>query len=69
MKSGAKGYEVLVSRKLQGQRAKSMMLVHDLMIHSGDPINCYVDTAIPYAAQIECAGHQREDLASLGPKW
>jgi len=45
MESGAKGCEVVVSRKLRGQRAKSMKFVDGLMIHSGDPTNHYVDTA------------------------
>lgn len=39
------GCEVVVSGKLRGQRAKSMKFVDGLMIHSGDPINDYVDTA------------------------
>ncbi|XP_015597222.1 40S ribosomal protein S3 [Cephus cinctus] len=45
MESGAKGCEVVVSGKLRGQRAKSMKFVDGLMIHSGEPINDYVDTA------------------------
>ena len=40
------GYEVMVFRKLRGQRAKSMKFVDGLMIHSGDPVNYYVDTAV-----------------------
>merc|ERR1711971_871539 len=43
--SGAKGCEVVVSGKLRGQRAKSMKFVDGLMIHSGDPVNDYVDSA------------------------
>ncbi len=46
MESGAKGCEVVVSGKLRGQRAKSMKFVDGLMIHSGEPINDYVDTAV-----------------------
>ncbi|XP_019723832.1 small ribosomal subunit protein uS3 isoform X1 [Hippocampus comes] len=46
MESGAKGCEVVVSGKLRGQRAKSMKFVDGLMIHSGDPVNYYVDTAV-----------------------
>ena len=46
MESNAKGCEVVVSGKLRGQRAKSMKFVDGLMIHSGDPVNEYVDTAI-----------------------
>lgn len=46
MESGAKGCEVVVSGKLRGQRAKSMKFVDGLMIHSGEPTNHYVDTAV-----------------------
>ena len=46
MESGAKGCEVVVSGKLRGQRAKSMKFVDGLMIHSGEPTNVYVDTAV-----------------------
>uniref|UniRef100_A0A8C6EL10 40S ribosomal protein S3 n=1 Tax=Microcebus murinus TaxID=30608 RepID=A0A8C6EL10_MICMU len=38
--------EVVVSGKLRGERAKSMKVVDGLMIHSGDPVNYYVDTAV-----------------------
>ena len=38
-------YQVVVSGKLRGQRAKSMKFVDGLMIHSGDPVNDYVDSA------------------------
>ena len=46
MESGAKGCEVVVSGKLRGQRAKSMKFTDGIMIHSGDPINDYVDRAV-----------------------
>ena len=46
MESGAKGCEVVVSGKLRGQRAKSMKFVDGWMIHSGEPTNDYVDTAV-----------------------
>jgi small subunit ribosomal protein S3e len=46
MESGAKGCEVVVSGKLRGQRAKSMKFLDGLMIHSGDPMNDYVDQAV-----------------------
>merc|ERR1711902_393413 len=46
MESGAKGCEVVVSGKLRGQRAKAMKFVDGLMIHSGDPCNDYVNTAV-----------------------
>ena len=46
MESGAKGCEVVVSGKLRGQRAKSMKFTDGLMIHSGDPMNDYVDMAV-----------------------
>ena len=45
MESGAKGCEVVVSGKLRGQRAKSMKFGEGLMIHSGNPVNDYVDKA------------------------
>merc|ERR1739842_136722 len=45
MESGAKGCEVVVSGKLRGHRAKAMKFVDGLMIHSGDPVNEYVDMA------------------------
>ena len=34
-----------MSGKLRGQRAKAMKFVDGLMIHSGDPMNDYVDAA------------------------
>merc|ERR1712087_982836 len=40
------GCEVVVSGKLRGQRAKAMKFVDGLMIHSGDPVNDYVDSAV-----------------------
>lgn len=46
MESGAKGCEVVVSGKLRGQRAKSMKFVDGLMIHSGEPIGDYIDSAV-----------------------
>ncbi|XP_032609253.2 small ribosomal subunit protein uS3-like [Hylobates moloch] len=46
MESGAKGCEVMVSGKLRGQRTKCMKFVDDLMIHSGDRVNYYIDTAV-----------------------
>ncbi|CAK9293402.1 unnamed protein product [Gordionus sp. m RMFG-2023] len=46
MEAGAQGCEVVVSGKLRGQRAKSMKFVDGLMIHSGEPKNEYVDTAV-----------------------
>jgi small subunit ribosomal protein S3e len=46
MESGAKGCEVVVSGKLRGQRAKSMKFTDGFMIHSGHPIEEYIDTAV-----------------------
>ena len=46
MESGARGCEVVVSGKLRGQRAKSMKFVDGLMIHSGQPVNDFVDYAV-----------------------
>ena len=46
MGAGAQGVEVVVSGKIKGQRAKAMKFVDGLMIHSGDPVNYYVDRAV-----------------------
>ncbi|XP_036617055.1 40S ribosomal protein S3-like [Trichosurus vulpecula] len=46
MESGTKGCEVVVSGKLRGQKAKSMKFVDGLMIHSGGPVNYYVNTGV-----------------------
>merc|ERR1712130_762704 len=46
MENGALGCEVIVSGKLRAQRAKNMKFVDRLMIHSGDPVNDYVDSAV-----------------------
>lgn len=46
--SEAKGREIVVSEKLWRQKAKSMKSVEGLMIHSGDPVNYYVDTAVSH---------------------
>lgn len=48
MESGAKGCEVIVSGKLRGQRAKSMKFVDGLMIHAGNPIRDYIDSAVTH---------------------
>ena len=48
MESKAKGCEIIVSGKLRGQRAKAMKFVDGLMIHSGDPINHYVQMAVKH---------------------
>ena len=44
--SSFQGCEVVVSGKLRGQRAKAMKFVDGLMIHSGNPAEEYVDTAV-----------------------
>jgi len=46
MESEAQGCEVIVSGKLRGQRAKSMKFVDGLMIHSGHPVNDYIQQAV-----------------------
>lgn len=48
MESGARGCEIVVSGKLRGQRAKAMKFVDGLMIHSGDPVNQYVQRAVKH---------------------
>ena len=46
MESGAKGCKVVVFGKLRGQIAKSMKLTDGFMIHSGYPIEEYIDMAM-----------------------
>ncbi|CAF1514568.1 unnamed protein product [Rotaria magnacalcarata] len=46
MESGAQGCEIIVSGKLRGQRAKAMKFIDGLMIHSGNPVNDYVQYAV-----------------------
>ncbi|VDM63196.1 unnamed protein product [Angiostrongylus costaricensis] len=46
MESQAQGCEVIVSGKLRGQRAKAMKFVDGLMIHSGNPVNEYIQQAV-----------------------
>merc|ERR1711904_163484 len=45
MESGAKGCEVVVSGKLRAARAKAMKFTDGFMIHSGHPVNDFIDTA------------------------
>lgn len=46
MESEAKGCEVIISGKLRGQRAKSMKFVDGMMVHSGNPVNDYIQQAV-----------------------
>ena len=46
MKSGARGCEIVVAGKLKNQRAKRYKYVDGMMIHSGDPANLYIDSAV-----------------------
>jgi small subunit ribosomal protein S3e len=46
MESGAKGCEVLVSRKLIAQRAKLMKFKDGYMISSRSPVNEYINSAV-----------------------
>lgn len=46
MGAGAKGVEVVVSGKLRAARAKSQKYADGFMIHSGQPTNDFIDTAI-----------------------
>lgn len=64
MESGAKGCEVVVSGKLRGQRAKSMKFVDGLMIHSGDPVNYYVDTAVRHVLLRQGESSSTRDTAA-----
>lgn len=45
MDSGAKGVEVVVSGKLRAARAKAMKFQDGFMIHSGQPVRDFIDTA------------------------
>ncbi|ODV87059.1 hypothetical protein CANARDRAFT_26490 [[Candida] arabinofermentans NRRL YB-2248] len=46
MESGAKGVEVVISGKSKGARAKAMKFGDGFMIHSGQPVNDFIDVAI-----------------------
>ncbi|XP_018655650.1 putative 40s ribosomal protein S3 [Schistosoma mansoni] len=43
IESGARGVGVIVSGKIKDQRAKAMKFCNGLIIHSGDPVNNYID--------------------------
>lgn len=45
MESGAKGCEVVISGKLRAARAKSMKFADGFLIHSGQPVNDFIETA------------------------
>lgn len=45
MESGAKGVEVVISGKLRAARAKSMKFQDGFLIHSGQPVKDFIDTA------------------------
>ncbi|SCV05265.1 LANO_0H03686g1_1 [Lachancea nothofagi CBS 11611] len=45
MESGAKGCEVVISGKLRAARAKSMKFADGFLIHSGQPVADFIDTA------------------------
>lgn len=45
MESGAKGVEVVISGKSKGARAKAMKFGDGFMIHSGQPVNDFIDIA------------------------
>jgi len=46
MENGARGVQVVISGKLRGQRAKSMVFRDGYMIKSGDPKKYFVDRAV-----------------------
>ncbi|KAI8050215.1 40S ribosomal protein S3 [Syncephalis plumigaleata] len=46
MEAGAKGCEVVVSGKLRAARAKAMKFTDGFMIHSGQPVRDFIDTAV-----------------------
>ncbi|CCE66126.1 hypothetical protein TPHA_0O01590 [Tetrapisispora phaffii CBS 4417] len=45
MESGAKGCEVVISGKLRAARAKAMKYADGFLIHSGQPVNDFIDVA------------------------
>ncbi|PKI84244.1 40S ribosomal protein S3 [Malassezia vespertilionis] len=45
MESGAKGCEVIVSGKLRAARAKTMKFTDGLMVHTGQPVKDFVESA------------------------
>lgn len=45
MGAGAKGVEVVISGKLRAARAKSMKFQDGFLIHSGQPVRDFIDTA------------------------
>lgn len=45
MESGAKGVEVVISGKSKGARAKAMKFGNGFMIHSGQPVNDFIEVA------------------------
>ncbi|KAL6927974.1 40S ribosomal protein S3 [Hanseniaspora valbyensis] len=45
MDSGAKGCEVIISGKLRAARAKAMKFSEGFLIHSGQPVNDFIETA------------------------
>jgi small subunit ribosomal protein S3e len=45
MESGAKGVEVVISGKLRAARAKAMKFQDGFLIHSGQPVNDFIDVA------------------------
>ena len=51
---------MVVSGKLRGQRAKAMKFVDGLMIHSGNPAEEYVDTAVRHVLLRQVRGRKEE---------
>ena len=46
LNKGAKGCEVIISGKLRQQRAKSMKYKDGFMIHTGQPKNVFISSAV-----------------------
>ncbi|VDP44644.1 unnamed protein product [Soboliphyme baturini] len=65
MESQAVGCEVIVSGKLRGQRAKSMKFVDGLMIHSGNPVNDYIQKAVRHHKKISFINNAKVDHCQM----
>jgi small subunit ribosomal protein S3e len=55
MAAGARGCEIIVAGKLRGKRARSMKFVAGSIVHSGNRINDFVDTACKHVTLLNGA--------------
>lgn len=66
MESQAKGCEIIVSGKLRGQRAKAMKFVDGVMIHSGNPVNEYIQQAVRHVQLRQGRSSRRGSHSCIG---